>query len=158
MIESTHLRYFHEVARTGGFTKAARTIHVQQPAVSRAVRFLEEQLGVQLLVRGRRSVALTKVGKEVFARSQEVMRLLEAIEVVAKNEQDIASGPLRIAAQSHAAAGLIPAVNERVVTTNPDLWPMVHTITVTAAVDLLVKGAFEIGVFYHLPAQKRREL
>ena len=158
MIESTHLRYFHEVARTGGFTKAARTIHVQQPAVSRAVRLLEDQLGVRLLVRGKRSVALTNVGKEVFARSQEVMRLLEAIEVVAKNDQDIASGPLRIAAQSHVAAGLMPAINAKVVGANPSLWPMVHTITVSAAVDLLVKGAFEIGVFYHLPAQRRREL
>src|SRR5215212_6402047 len=158
MIESTQLRYFHEVARLGGFTKAARTIHVQQPAVSRAVRLLEDQLGVQLLVRGKRSVALTKVGQEVFARSQEVLRLLAAIEVVAKNEQDIATGPLRIAAQSHAAAGLMPAINAKVVGTNPGLWPMVHTITVTAAVDLLVKGACEIGVFYHLPAQRRREL
>src|SRR3954465_3917263 len=111
MIELSHVRYFHEVAQAGGFPKAARKVHVQQPSVSRAVRLFEEQLGVTLLTRGRRAATLTKVGREVFTLTSEVMRLLDAIAVVADNERNAASGPLRFAAQSGVVAGLVPRVN-----------------------------------------------
>lgn len=56
------LYYFLTVAREGNITHAASVLHMTQPTLSRQLAQLEEELGVQLLVRGRRSVSLTKEG------------------------------------------------------------------------------------------------
>jgi DNA-binding transcriptional LysR family regulator len=158
MIELAHVRYFHEVARAGGFTKAARNVHVQQPSVSRAVRLLEEELGVVLFGRDKRSVTLTKVGREIFEHTSEIMRRLEAIAVLASNERNVCSGTLAFAAQSGVVASLVPEVNARLRKTHPDVWPLTHTVPVRAAVEPLARGDLEFGVFFHLPAQRRSDL
>ncbi len=62
------LSYFVEIVRRGGFTSAAEAIHVAQPALSAAVRKLEAEIGVTLLDRGARQVALTTDGRAFFAQ------------------------------------------------------------------------------------------
>ncbi len=57
-----HLRYFQAVAEELSFSKAARRLHIAQPALSRAVKELEEHIGAELLRRNRRNVALTEAG------------------------------------------------------------------------------------------------
>ena len=61
-MEIWHLRYFQAVAEELNFSKAARRLRIAQPAVSRAVKQLEETLGVLLLTRTKRTVALTPAG------------------------------------------------------------------------------------------------
>ena len=61
-----HLLVFEAAARTGSFTRAARELNVQQPAVSAAIRQLEDSLGVQLFLRAHRSVTLTHAGERLF--------------------------------------------------------------------------------------------
>jgi len=61
-MELRHLRYFQAVAEELSYSKAARRLHIAQPALSRAVKELEQQLGADLLNRNRRSVALTPSG------------------------------------------------------------------------------------------------
>ena len=57
-----HLRYFHAVAEELSFSKAARRLHIAQPALSRAVQELEAEIGVLLLERNRRAMRLTPGG------------------------------------------------------------------------------------------------
>ncbi len=61
-MELRHLRYFHAVAEELSFSKAARRLHIAQPALSRAVQELESQLGTLLLDRSRRAMRLTPAG------------------------------------------------------------------------------------------------
>ena len=61
-MEMRQIRYFLAVEETGTFTKAAEKVFVSQPALSAGVKALEEQLGVQLLVRGKKRVSLTPEG------------------------------------------------------------------------------------------------
>lgn len=75
LVELRQLRYFIEVARSLSFTQAGRTLHIAQPALSRQIRRLEEEIGSQLLVRDHRKVEITDLG-QVFLR--------EAIAVVSR--------------------------------------------------------------------------
>ncbi|MEL7255001.1 MAG: LysR substrate-binding domain-containing protein [Pseudomonadota bacterium] len=61
-----HLLVFEAAARTGSFTRAARELNVQQPAVSASIKQLESALGTLLFVRSHRSVALTHAGERLF--------------------------------------------------------------------------------------------
>ena len=72
-----HLRYFLAVARTGGFTQAAREMHVTQPTVSSAVADLERGLGIQLFNRDSRHVALTSEGRLLMSYAVQIEDLLE---------------------------------------------------------------------------------
>jgi len=61
-MELRHLRYFIAVAAHGSFNRAAEILHLTQPALSRQVKNLEGELGVQLLVRGQNTAKLTEAG------------------------------------------------------------------------------------------------
>jgi DNA-binding transcriptional LysR family regulator len=62
VLKHSHLAYFVKVAETGQITRAARSLHIAQPALSQAIRQLEAQLGVKLLERHPRGVSLTPAG------------------------------------------------------------------------------------------------
>ncbi len=67
------LRYFVEVVRLGGFTRAAEVLHVTQPTISKMIRQLEEEVGAPLLLREGRSKRLTDAGRVVFERGQSLI-------------------------------------------------------------------------------------
>lgn len=72
-MELRQLRYFATVARELNFTRAAAKLHVAQPALSRQVKQLEEELGVALLVRDNRSVTLTAKGESFLAEVEAIL-------------------------------------------------------------------------------------
>jgi DNA-binding transcriptional LysR family regulator len=90
------LRYFVEVARQGGFTRASQSLHVTQPAISKMVKALEEELGTPLLVRERRRVTLTDAGAIVLERAQGVLDALRGIEEEVVELSALRRGRLRI--------------------------------------------------------------
>jgi DNA-binding transcriptional LysR family regulator len=67
------IRYVEAVARRASFTRAAAELHVAQPSLSRAVRILEDELGLQLFDRTSRRVALTDAGEVFVARARKVL-------------------------------------------------------------------------------------
>lgn len=69
-MELNHLKYFYFVAREGGFSKASRLLRVAQPALTRAVKALEDDLEVTLFERRGRGVLLTKVGNDVYRKCE----------------------------------------------------------------------------------------
>ena len=75
-----HLRYFLAVSRTGGFTQAARELHVTQPTVSSGIAELERSLGVRLFNRGSRHVSLTMEGRMLVGYAMQVEDLLDEVE------------------------------------------------------------------------------
>ena len=71
----TQLRSFHAAARLGGFTAAAKALHISQPTITTQIRALEAQYGVELFVRSGRNVVLTLVGEELFEITKRVVQL-----------------------------------------------------------------------------------
>jgi DNA-binding transcriptional LysR family regulator len=108
-MELRHLRYFAAVAEELHFGRAAERLMVAQPALSQQIKQLETELGVRLLERSRRRVALTDVGhtflkdaKDILARSEEAIRSAQS----ALRGQ---VGSLVVGFNSGALADLLPA-------------------------------------------------
>jgi DNA-binding transcriptional LysR family regulator len=76
-MELRQLRYFATVARELNFTRAAARLHVAQPALSRQVKQLEEELGVPLLRRNHREVTLTPRGQSFLAEAESILQQSE---------------------------------------------------------------------------------
>ena len=77
MVEVRVLKYFLTVAREENITRAAEILHISQPALSRQLMQLEEELGTQLFVRGRHASTLTEAGMLLRRRAQEIVDLTE---------------------------------------------------------------------------------
>lgn len=79
------LRYFLTVAREENITRAAESLHITQPSLSKQLMELEEELGKQLLVRGKRKLTLTDDGVLLSKRAEEIVALME------KTEQELSA-------------------------------------------------------------------
>src|ERR1700704_4561705 len=78
-MELRHLRYFMAVAETGSLTAAAgRGLHTSQPSLSRQIRELEDQVGVELLSRGARGVQLTAAGRAFMDHARLALTQVDA--------------------------------------------------------------------------------
>jgi DNA-binding transcriptional LysR family regulator len=105
-----HLVYFREVARQLHYRKAAETLAVAQPALSRSVTQLETALGVDLLNRTRRKVELTTAGRAFLERIEPLLRGLAA---VPRDIQTLAggqAGQVRMAFTGLAMATVLPGI------------------------------------------------
>lgn len=74
------LRYFLAVAREENITRAAESLHISQPSLSRQLMELEQEIGKQLLIRGKRKITLTEEGVLLRKRADEIITLLEKTE------------------------------------------------------------------------------
>ncbi|MES2259361.1 MAG: LysR family transcriptional regulator [Pseudomonadota bacterium] len=84
-MELRHLKYFHAVAGTLSFSRAAELLHMAQPPLSRQIRQLEELLGVELIDRESRPIALTMAGRFFYEQTLQVVSRLREIEEGARS-------------------------------------------------------------------------
>ena len=95
-MDLVQLQYFLGVAESGSFTKAAATLHIAQPAITRQIRLLEEELGVQLLWRHSRGAELTEAGRRLASGSEAIFRDLAQVRAEVIASSDAVVGHLRI--------------------------------------------------------------
>src|SRR5688500_992764 len=108
--ELWQLRYFIAVAERLHFGRAAEALHISQPPLSRAIRALEERLGVALFVRSRRRVELTAEGVRLL---EEARRLIGQLERAVQELRGMAAGEqgrLRVGFVSLADYGVLPGL------------------------------------------------
>lgn len=96
MIELRHLRYFVAVAEELNFRRAAERIHIDQTPLSRTVRDLEDQLGVQLFVRLPRKLELTPAGFRLLKETRKVFIRIERAQRAVRETDTRFRAPLRI--------------------------------------------------------------
>jgi DNA-binding transcriptional LysR family regulator len=109
-VELRHLDVLLAVADTGSFTSAADELHTVQSNVSEQVRQLERELGVRLLVRGRRGAAPTEFGRVVLERARRIRSELDAMRADLSMLLGLESGYARIGIVGTASRWLVPAL------------------------------------------------
>ncbi len=107
-MELRHLRYFVTVAERQNFTRAAGELHVAQPAISQQIKALEEELGVCLLHRTKRSVNLTAAGHAFLREAGEILAHAELSKQVARRAARGETGSLAIGCVSASVSGFLP--------------------------------------------------
>ena len=107
-MEIEQLRQFLKVAETQNFTRAADEVGLSQPALSRSVARLEEELGQPVFERQTRKVVLTDAGQVLASRARQILSLVE--DAKAEISDDGESGRLRIAAIPTIAPYFLPQV------------------------------------------------
>jgi DNA-binding transcriptional LysR family regulator len=108
--ELRHLVYFREVARQLHFRKAAETLAIAQPALSRQIAQLESALGAELFVRSRRKVELTPAGRALADRVEPVLRALSRVPAELQTLAEGGSGHIKAAFTGLAMATVLPAI------------------------------------------------
>lgn len=137
------LAIFAVVAQERSFTRAAARLGMSQPALSRAMRQLEERLGVRLLARTTRSVAPTQAGEHLLQviapRFDEINNELALF----SKFRDRPAGKLRITAGEHAAIAVLQPVLAQLLPDHPDL--SIEIIVDYGLTDIVAEG-YDAGV------------
>ncbi|NTV89347.1 MAG: LysR family transcriptional regulator [Clostridiales bacterium] len=107
-MELLQLRYFEAVAKTGNMTKAARQLHVAQPAVSQSIARLESELGVKLFTRTGKHIQLNECGSLLINRLPGILSALDNITYSLSNMSAVENSNLHI--NVLAASALIPRI------------------------------------------------
>jgi DNA-binding transcriptional LysR family regulator len=102
------VRYFLALARTLNFTRAAEQCNVTQPALTKAVQKLEQELGGALIHRERHLTQLTELGKMILPTLEKILAAAEAVRLQARGYQKKTIAPLKI--------GLVPSVSAALIT------------------------------------------
>ncbi|CAA9475619.1 MAG: Transcriptional regulator, LysR family [uncultured Solirubrobacteraceae bacterium] len=145
-MELRHLRYFVAVAEELHFHRAAERLHISQPPLSQQIRALETELGVQLLERNRRSVALTAAGAVFLS---EVREILAAVDAAAESARSVArgeAGRLALGFVGSAMHGALPGVLRAHRRAFPQVELVLTELPTAGQLEALRAGRIDVGV------------
>jgi len=100
-INLNSLKIFLEVASSNSFLEASNKLYISQPAISRSMSKLEEDLGIQLFYRANKGISLTPSGEVLFKYLRDTKDLLQSCERVLISMNDVEEGNIVIGVQSH---------------------------------------------------------
>jgi DNA-binding transcriptional LysR family regulator len=151
-MDAADLRFFETVVRQGSMSRASKELHTVQSNVTTRVQALEQELGVQLLLRTNRGVTPTPAGKRLLPYAAAVARVLADARQAALDDGTPA-GPLTVGALETTAAMRLSPVMARYTSTYPDVDLTLRTGTscelIDQVIDRKLDGAFVCGPVNH---------
>jgi DNA-binding transcriptional LysR family regulator len=144
------LRLFETVAEAGSFTEAARRLHLSQPALSRQIAALEQDLGAKLFHRHARGLAMTHEGEQLRQATHDMQDRLERARLAIDASRDRPSGEIRLTTTvSFGSTWLAQQMGDFL-----DLYPDITVRLILADDDLdLTKREADVAVRFHPPLQ-----
>jgi len=157
-VELRHLRYFLVVGETLNFTKAAARLRVAQPALSRQVQDLEDEIGVDLLRRSPRGVTLTAEGKLFL---EEVRELLKHVDESVEKTRALARGEygdLHIGYIPIPTAEILPRALEAFRKAVPHVKLVLHDLSTDELIAGLRDGTLEVAIMVQPISEQTAEI
>ena len=140
------LRAFLAVAQTLSFAQACERLHLSQPALSLAIKTLEQSLGGPLLVRTTRSVALTAEGEALLPIATRLLADWDNAEDLLRQHFTLQTGKVVLAAMPSFAANLLPAALKAFRDAHPRVNVAVHDVINEQVIEMVRDGRVELGI------------
>lgn len=142
------LRYIVEIANQNlNVTEAANVLYTSQPGISKQVRLLEDELGLEIFERnGKNLKAITPAGKKIIAIARELLVKTQAIRAIAEEYTQPDHGVLRIATTNTQARYMLPAVVEKFSKKYPNVSLHVHQGSPNQLSDALLSGEVDFAI------------
>ena len=145
-MDTQALTAFLAVAESGSFSTAAERLFLTQPAVSKRIAQLEQQLGTRLFDRVGRRIRLTEAGEALLPRARQVLLDLEDMSRAISNLTGTVSGTLRIGTSHHIGLHRLPPVLRHFSREYPEVKLDIHFIDSEEAWEAVLHGDLEMGV------------
>ena len=143
--ELDDIQAFVAVAEERSFRRAARRLALDQSAISRRVQALERRIGVPLLLRTTRAVALTPAGEAFFSENRDLLRMLGRAVQAAQQAAAGERGRLAIGYMSFAATGAMPRAVRAFRARHPDVGIGLTYMDTQAQQTALARGVLDLG-------------
>ena len=144
-MELRHLRYFVAVAEAENVSRAALKLHVSQPALSRQIRDLEDELGFLLLERSAKSVRLTDAGKTFQAEARAVLQRVDEALKTARAVAAGGRGELHVGYAPSLTVRLLPPTLRAFQAASPNVRVLLHDLSTEEMLARLRDGALQIA-------------
>ncbi|MEB6377803.1 LysR substrate-binding domain-containing protein [Leclercia adecarboxylata] len=145
-IRLRHLHTFVAVAQQGTLGRAAETLNLSQPALSKTLNELEQLTGTRLFERGRLGAQLTLVGEQFLTHAVKVLDALNTAGQSLTRRNDVAGDVVRIGALPTAALGILPAVIGQFHKQQRNITLQVATMNNTMLLAGLKSGELDLGI------------
>lgn len=139
-------RTFYFAAKSGSISKAAEQLYITQPAVSRAIRQLEEDMHCTLFYRTPKGVKLTQEGEILFQHAQQAFNFFDAAEKRIRDVNSLLSGEIRIGASDTICKHFLVPYLKLYNTLHPGIKIHVICPTTYGIVELLKAGSIDFGL------------
>ncbi len=151
MVNLELYRVFYTVAKCGSLTKAAEELYISQPAVSQAIKQLENQLGGKLFNRTHKGMELSETGgKQIFATVEQALKLLDNAETKYSELKNTASGVVRICASDTVSTHFLIKYIKEYHEKYPNVNLVLQNGTSAETIELLKSKKGDVG-FVNLP-------
>jgi LysR family cys regulon transcriptional activator len=142
------LKYLNEIVRQGlKISGAAEALYTSQPGISKQIKLLEEELGIEIFVRnGKRIVAVTEPGKAVLSIAQRMLHDMENLKQVGEEFGSQSSGHLTIATTHTQARYALPPVVKQFMGRYPKVKLGLHQGSPTQIAEQILSGEADIGI------------
>ena len=145
-MELRHLRYFAAVAEAENVTRAALRLHVSQPALSRQVRDLEDELGFALLLRTAKSVSLTEAGRVFLTEARAVLQRADEAVKAARAVAVGGSGELHVGYAPSPTVRLLPPALRAFQAELPQVRVKLHDLSTEEMIAGLREGRLQLAI------------
>lgn len=153
-METRVLRYFQAVAEFRSYSRGAEFLRLSQPALSRQIKGLEQELGTALFVRHGHGVTLTEAGRVLLERCQVILRQLEQVRSEIRDGGSGLAGSVTLAVPPAAGTYLIPPLAERFGAQHPGVFLKVVGGYSSYIHEWLVRGQADLACL-HDPLPQR---
>ena len=145
-MDIANLKAFVCIAKTGSFSLASAELFITQPAISKRISALEEELGTPLFDRIGRKVRLTEAGKTLQEHAQRILKEIDNAKQGIANLSTKVQGELKIATSHHIGLHRLPAILTHYVANYPDVDLAIDFMDSEDACKLIEQGEIELAI------------
>ncbi|SMY16713.1 MULTISPECIES: LysR family transcriptional regulator [Photobacterium] len=140
------LIYFTQLAQTKNFTRAAEQLHIAQPALSVAIKKLEQQLDLTLFYRNERKVSLTQEGEVLLIHAKQILQKIDDATLAMKELRGLEKGEVRLGVPSMLGSYFFPQILMGFKSHYPNLKLTIVEAGTQSIRQMLVEGELDLGV------------